>query len=84
MIVTWLFGLLLIIVPGIIDWSQGWIWVKFLCVIGMTGFHGFLSKQRKLLEKNERPYTGRQYRFLNEVPTLLMIIIVIMVVVRPF
>lgn len=51
MIVTWLFGLLLIIVPGIIDWSQGWIWVKFLCVIGMTGFHGFLSKQRKLLEK---------------------------------
>ena len=84
MIVTWLFGLLLILVPNIIDWSQGWIWVKLLCVIGMTGFHGFLSKQRKLLEKNERPYTGKQYRFLNEVPTILMIIIVIMVVVRPF
>jgi putative membrane protein len=50
----------------------------------MSGFHGFLSKQQKLLEKGTYKYSGKQYRYLNEVPTILMILIIIMVVVRPF
>jgi len=74
----------MLLTPGIIDWAQGWIWVKLASVIVMSGFHGFLSKQRKLLAVGKRPYTGRQYRMLNEVPTVLMIIIVIMVIARPF
>ncbi|MCL4117174.1 UNVERIFIED_CONTAM: hypothetical protein GTU68_065022 [Idotea baltica] len=84
MAVTWICGILMLITPGIIDWSQGWIWVKLISVVLMSGFHGFLSKQRKLLEAGERPYSGRTYRMLNEVPTVLMIIIVIMVIARPF
>ena len=84
MTVTWVCGFLLLLTPGVIDWSQGWIWVKLASVITMSGFHGFLSKQRKLLAAGERPYTGHQYRMLNEVPTVLMIIIVIMVIARPF
>lgn len=84
MIVTWICGILMALTPGIIDFSQGWVWVKFLMVILMSGFHGFLSKQRKLLKSGARPYTGKQYRMLNEVPTVLMIIIIIMVIVRPF
>lgn len=84
MIVTWICGILILMTPGIIDWSAGWIWVKLASVTAMSGFHGFLSKQRKLLAAGERLYTGRQYRMLNEVPTVLMIIIVIMVIARPF
>ncbi|GLQ35528.1 UPF0093 membrane protein [Amylibacter marinus] len=84
MAVTWIAGLLMVFTPGIIDFSAGWIWVKFLMVFLMSGFHGFLSKQRKLLAAGERPYSGKQYRMLNEVPTVLMVIIVIMVIARPF
>lgn len=84
MMVTWICGLLLIGMPGIVDFGQGWIWVKLLCVVLMTVFHVFLSKQRKQLAAGERPYTGKQYRMLNEVPTVLMVIIIIMVIVRPF
>ncbi|GHA48259.1 hypothetical protein GCM10008927_11610 [Amylibacter ulvae] len=84
MAVTWICGILMLMTPGIIDWGQGWIWVKLISVILMSGFHGFLSKQRKLLAAGQRPYSGKAYRMLNEVPTVLMIIIVIMVIVRPF
>ena len=84
MTITWICGALMLMTPGIIDWTAGWIWVKLASVTAMSGFHGFLSKQRKLLAAGERPYTGRQYRMLNEVPTVLMIIIVVMVIARPF
>ena len=84
MMATWIFGLLMVFTPGIIDWSEGWVYVKAVSIILMSAFHGFLSKQRKKLEAGEEPYTGAQYRFLNEVPTILMIIIVVMVIVRPF
>ena len=84
MITTWVFGVLLLLTPNIIDWSSGWIWIKLISVILMSGFHGFLSKQQKLLEKGTYKYSGKQYRYLNEVPTILMILIIIMVVVRPF
>ena len=84
MITTWIAGLLMALTPGIIDFTQIWVWVKFAMVLSMSGFHGFLSKQRKLLAVGERPYSGKQYRLLNEVPTVLMIIIVLMVILRPF
>lgn len=84
MIITWICGFLLILTPGIIDWTEKWIWVKLICVLLMTGFHGFLSKQRKLLKNNIKPYSGKVYRLLNEIPTILMIIIIIMVIVKPF
>lgn len=84
MIVTWICGLLMLFTPGVIDFTMIWIWIKLICVLVMSGFHGFLSKQMKLLATGKRPYTGRQYRLLNEVPTVLMIIIVIMVIARPF
>lgn len=84
MAVTWVCGLLMAMTPGILDFSQGWVWVKLAAVLAMSGFHGFLSKQRKLLASGIQNYTGRQYRLLNEVPTVLMIIIVVMVIARPF
>jgi len=81
---TWGFGILLVLTPGIIDWHAGWWHVKLLMVLLMSGFHGALSKWRRdfLEDRNTRPQ--HFYRIANEVPTVLMFIIVIMVIVRPF
>ena len=84
MIATWTFGILLALTPGIIDWSMSWWRVKLAMVVLLSGFHGALSRWRRdfLEDRNTRPQ--RFYRIANEVPTLLVIIIVVMVVVRPF
>lgn len=85
MIVTWVAGLVLALTPGIIDWAQDyWFHVKLLGILVMTWFHHKLSVWRKALERDERPHSGGFYRKMNEVPTLLMFLIVIMVIVRPF
>lgn len=84
MIAAWVIGIVLVLTPGVIDWSAGWWHVKLLAVLLMSGFHGALSKWRRdfLEDRNTRPQ--RFYRIANEVPTVLMIVIVIMVIVRPF
>lgn len=75
-------ALLLWIAP--IDWGSGWIWVKLLCVAGLGGLHGTFAKWRKdfAADRNTRP--ARTFRLANELPIVLAIVIVIMVIVRPF
>ncbi|MCU0801012.1 MAG: protoporphyrinogen oxidase HemJ [Rhodobacteraceae bacterium] len=82
MIATWVFGLCLVATPGIIDWSAVWPWTKAISVLAMTGFHMWLAGQRKRLADGTSGLTGRAYRIANEVPTLLLIVIVISVVVK--
>ncbi len=84
MLATFLFGILLILTPGVIDWSAGWWHVKLAAVLAMTGVHGMLGRARRdfLHDRNRHP--ARYFRILNEVPTVLLIIIVVMVIVRPF
>ena len=82
LITTWVFGLALIAVPGIVDWSSIWPWTKAAAVVAMTVFHMWLSARRKGFERGENTLTGRQYRMMNEVPTLLMVVIVLSVVVK--
>ncbi|WGI22053.1 protoporphyrinogen oxidase HemJ [Amylibacter sp. IMCC11727] len=84
MMATWLFGLMLAFTPGIVDWSSFYPWIKAAMILGMTGFHHWLIKVRKefAADKNERP--AKTYRIANELPTVMMIVIVIMIVVRPF
>ncbi len=84
MIATWTFGGLLISTPGIVDWSQGWPWVKATMVLIMTWFHHWLGRRRKELANGTCQTTSKTFRLMNEVPTLLMIVIVFMVVVKPF
>ena len=81
MIATWISGACLVATPGIVDWSLVWPWTKAACVLGMTWFHMWCAGQRRALEANAGR-TGRQYRIMNEVPTLLMIGIVASVVVK--
>ncbi len=82
--VTWVCGLLMVFTPGVIDWSDGWPWVKAVMVLLMSAFHGWLSKERKLLAQGKPRFSGKGYRLANEIPTVLMIVIVIMVIARPF
>ncbi len=85
MTLAWIFGLLMLLTPGVIDFtSDYWIHVKLTAVILMSAFHGLLSRWRRQFERDENRHSARFYRFANEVPTLLMIVIVIMVIVRPF
>ena len=82
MISTWVFGLALVSIPGIVDWSAPWAWAKAASVLAMTGFHMWLGARRKDFVAGTNTRTGRQYRMMNEVPTLLMLIIVIAVIVK--
>jgi len=84
MIASWGFGLLLVLTPGVIDWHRGWWHVKLLAALLMSGAHGAQSKWRRdfLEDRNQRPQ--RFYRIANEVPTVLMLVILVMVIVRPF
>ena len=84
MIATWLFGLALVFTPGVVYWGDLWPWTKAAAVLGMTWFHHWLALRRKEFAKGENTRTGRTYRFMNEVPTLLLIIIVVSVIARPF
>lgn len=82
MIVTWVAGLTLVFTPGIVDWSFAWPWAKGVSVIAMTGFHHWLLACHQSFVKGHNTLSGRQYRLLNEVPTLLMVIIVVSVVFK--
>ena len=82
MIATWIFGLCLVLTPGIVDWGSVWPWTKLVAVLAMTWFHHWLGLRRKDFLRGENRLTGRQYRMMNEVPTVLMVLIVLSVVVR--
>lgn len=82
MMVVWAFGLALVMVPGLVDWGSVWPWVKLLSVLGMTWFHIWCGKQVRLFAQSGATLTGRQYRMMNEVPTVLMIAIVFAVVLK--
>lgn len=81
-IATWFFGLLLVVTPGIVDWSMVWPWAKGVSVIAMTWFHMWLAGRRKDFAAGQNTLTGRRYRMMNEVPTVLMIVIVLSVIVK--
>jgi len=84
MVLTFVFGLMMVFTPGLVDWSQGWPWVKAAAVLLLSAIHGFYGTQiRKFAaDRNDRP--TRFWRIVNELPFVLVIIIVIMVIVKPF
>lgn len=82
MIATWIFGLALVFTPGIVDWGAVWPYTKGASILGMTWFHYWLGLRRKDFASGTNALSGRQYRMMNEVPTILMVIIVLSVVVR--
>ena len=82
MIATWLLGLWLAYQGG---WFKApWLHAKFLLVILLSGVHGMLSRYVKDFAADKRRKSAKFYRIINEVPTVLMILIVILAVVKPF
>jgi putative membrane protein len=84
LVMTYLFGIALLATPGIVDWRQGWIWAKLALVLVLTVFHGLLERWRREFAAGRNAHRARFYRIVNELPTLAMIAIVILVVVKPF
>ena len=84
MTVAFVFGTLMAFTLGIVDWSASWPWIKIVLLILMTGIHGFLSRWRRQFEADENTHSAKFYRIKNEVPTDMLILIVITIVVKPF
>lgn len=82
MISSWIFGVALVLTPGIVAWSEVWPWTKAAAVIAMTWFHMWLAARRKEFIAGQNRLSGRSYRIMNEVPTLLMLVIVASVIVK--
>jgi protoporphyrinogen IX oxidase len=78
------FGVLLAATPGVVDWRQGWFWVKLAVVGGLLVFHHLLARWRKEFATGTVPHDARFFRIVNELPTLALIAIVVLVVVKPF
>src|SRR5579872_86104 len=85
MIATWVFGLTLIWLMG---WdgfrAAGWLHLKLALVIAMSGLHGYFARLVKQFAADKNRHSQKFYRIVNEIPTLLMVLIVILAVVKPF
>ncbi|QJU57227.1 CopD family protein [Sphingomonas sp. AP4-R1] len=86
MILVWLFG-------GILAWQLGlfsgggglgWLHLKILLVLGLSGYHGYMVGYGKKLARGERPVSGKALRMMNEIPGIVTAVIVILVIVKPF
>ena len=81
MVATWIFGLWVAFLGGY--WDQGWLHIKLLLVLILSGYHGYLVTRWKKFDRDNNHHSARFYRILNEVPTVLLILIVILAVVKP-
>ncbi|MGE4011773.1 MAG: CopD family protein, partial [Alphaproteobacteria bacterium] len=84
MIATYIFGLALLFTPGVVNWGTGWIYVKLILVAALTVLHHLYGLWRKDFERDANTRPAKFYKIANELPTLGMIAIVIMVIVKPF
>lgn len=82
MISSWVFGIWLMIILE--AWRDGWFHTKILFVLLMTAFHMFTAVWVKEFARDERKRKMKFFRFVNELPAVLMVVIVILVVVKPF
>tara|TARA_B100000686_G_C16481572_1_gene807347 strand:- start:43 stop:501 length:459 start_codon:yes stop_codon:yes gene_type:complete len=81
---TILLGILLLKTKGIVNWSETWIYLKLFAVLGLLIVHHLLAKYRKDFFIDKNIHTAKFYKVLNEVPTVLLIIIILLVYLKPF
>ncbi|MBU1333552.1 MAG: protoporphyrinogen oxidase HemJ [Alphaproteobacteria bacterium] len=83
MIASWVFGLWMVF-GGWVDMMSGWLHAKLFLVLLLTACHGMLARYTRLFAQDKNTKPQKFFRIINEVPTVLMILIVILVVVKPF
>jgi len=85
MVATWVFGVILVFLSmGAFEVASIWLLTKIIFVIIMSGLHEYFGFCRKALIKDSTKYSQKYFKYINEVPTVLLIIIVILVVVKPY
>ena len=82
MILVWILGLSLAWITG--AFSQGWFLAKFALVILLSGYHGWMVGYGKRLARGDRSMSGKSLRIMNEVPGLFAVLIIVLVIVKPF
>ncbi|MGB3723398.1 MAG: CopD family protein [Pacificimonas sp.] len=82
MLLVWILGIALILNIGMV--GNGWLGPKILIVLALTGFHGYLVVLSRKMLAGERPVSERGLRLMNEIPSLVTIVVVILAVVKPF
>ena len=82
MILVWILGLSLAWTTG--AFSQGWFLAKFAIVLALSGYHGWMVGYGKKLASGARPVSGKALRLMNEIPGIAVVLIVVLVIVRPF
>ena len=83
MIFSWLFGIILIWINGIESFGYLWLQLKILLVVVLTIYHEYLGKCLINLKNRTNTKTSKFYRYINEVPTILLILIVFVVIIKP-
>ena len=83
MVATWVFGLIMVS-QGLIDWHSVWPWVKAAMVLTLSGIHGFYGRLLRDFANDRNTRPSKFFRQINEIPFLVAIVIVVMVIVRPF
>ncbi|WP_137150484.1 protoporphyrinogen oxidase HemJ [Devosia sp. FKR38] len=84
MIATWIFGLWLAFGYGLVDFSQGWMWLKAVMVIALSGMHGFYGSLLRAFAQDRNTRSHKFFRSINEIPFVIAAVIVIAVIVKPF
>tara|TARA_B100001029_G_scaffold52248_1_gene41868 strand:- start:2121 stop:2555 length:435 start_codon:yes stop_codon:yes gene_type:complete len=83
MLLSWIFGIILIYLNGLDVLSNLWMQIKLILVIILTGYHEYLGKCLNSLKNKKNTKTAKFYRYINEVPTVLLILIVFVVIIKP-
>lgn len=82
LVIVWVLGIALAFTLG--AWDQGWLHAKLLLVVLMTAYHGIMVGKAKTMTRGDRPLSERQLRMWGEAPGILLALIVVLVVVKPF
>lgn len=83
-ILVFLTGILLLMTPGAVDLTDGWLHLKFFLVFCLCGYHGMCVKYVKQFAIGQNTRTHKFYRLFNEIPPLIFLIIIVLVIVKPF
>ena len=83
MVLSWIFGIILILIVGFETFSFLWLQIKFALVVLLTIYHEYLGKCVRLLKSGENEKSSKFYRIINEIPTILLILIVFIVIFKP-
>ena len=83
MILTWLFGIILIYINGVETLSQAWMQIKIILIILLSVFHEYLGRCLYSLKNNTNTRSAKYFRIINEIPTIILILVVFIVIFKP-